>query len=109
MWPGRGRHAAHTDPRFQPRAIVDNWAKYDSGEHSDDDDDDKNDAESKKEIDMEILSRVDGLVKKTEKIMKEEKTRDKKLLQSFEKGKKDICISATAVCFKNFAKMNKQN
>ena len=72
----------------------------------DDDDDDKNDNESKKEKDMEILSRVDGLVKKTEKIMHEEKSRDEKLLKNFEKGRKPICIPATAVCFKNFAKMS---
>lgn len=70
-----------------------------------DDDVDENDPESKKELDMQIMSKVDDLVKQTDKITKEQKTRDEKLLKKFEQGKLKICIPATTVCFKNFSKM----
>lgn len=69
------------------------------------DEDDEDDPESKKELDMQIMNKVDDLVKQTDKITKEHKARDEKLLKKFEQGKLKICIPATTVCFKNFSKM----
>lgn len=55
-----------------------------------DSDSDDEDPQSKKEIDERILSRVDDLGKEADKISKEHKSRNEKLLTEFEKGKKNI-------------------
>jgi hypothetical protein len=60
-------------------------------------DEDVQDAKSMLQTDEAIMSRVNTLLKQSDKIAERSRKRDKKVMKELEEGKRQICIPATAM------------